>query len=49
MAFQYLKGACKQEGTDFFTLSDSNRTRGNNFKLEEKRVRSDAGRQFCTQ
>ena len=32
-AFQYLKGAYKQEGERLFTRVDSDRTRGNGFKL----------------
>ena len=39
MAFQYLRGAYNQEGTQFFTRSDSDRTRGNGFKLKEGRFR----------
>ena len=31
-AFQYLKGACKQEGEQLFTRVDSDRTRGNGLK-----------------
>ena len=33
VAFQYLKGAYKQEGEWLFTRVDSNRTRGNGLKL----------------
>ena len=32
MAFQYLKGAYKQEGEQLLTWSNSDRTRGNDFK-----------------
>ena len=32
-AFQYLKGAYKQGGNQFFTRVDNSRTRGNGFKL----------------
>ena len=32
-AFQYLKGAYKQEGEQLFTRVDRNRTRGNGLKL----------------
>jgi len=38
-AFQYLMGDCKQEGNQFFTLMDSDRRRGNGFKLKERRFR----------
>ena len=33
VAFQYLKGAYRQEGERLFTRVDSGRTRGNGFKL----------------
>ena len=33
VAFQYLKGAYKQEGEQLFRRVDSDRTRGNGFKL----------------
>ena len=40
-AFQYLKGAYKQEGNQLFTRVDNCRTRGNGFKLKEGRFRLD--------
>ena len=40
-AFQYLKGAYKQEGSKFFERVDNSRTRGNGFKLKEGRFRLD--------
>ena len=40
-AFQHLKGNCKQEGKQLFTRVDSDRTRGNGFKLKERRLRLD--------
>ncbi len=38
-AFQYLKGDYKQEGNQLFRQVDSDRTRGNVFKLKEGRFR----------
>ena len=35
VAFQYLKEAYKQEGEQLFTRVDSDRTRGNGFKLRQ--------------
>ena len=49
MAFQYLKGSYKQEGERLFTKVDSNRTRGNGFKLRQGRFRLDIRRKFFTQ
>ena len=39
VAFQYLKKDYKQEGNQHFTRLDSDRTRGNGFKLKEGRFR----------
>ena len=49
MAFQYLKGANKQEGERLFVRVDSERTRGNGFKLRQGRFRLDMRRKFFTQ
>ena len=35
VAFQYLKGAYKQEGERLFMRVDGDRTRGNGFKLRQ--------------
>ena len=35
VAFQYVKGAYKQEGEWLFMRVDSDRTRGNGFKLRQ--------------
>ena len=47
-AFQYLKGAYKQEGSQPFTRVDNGRTRGNGFNLREGRFRLDIREKFFT-
>ena len=49
VAFQYLKGTYKQEGERLFMRVDSDRTRGNGFKMRQGRFRLDTGRKFFTQ
>ena len=49
VAFQYLRGAYKQEGEQLFMRVDSDRTRGNGFKLRQGRFRLDIRRRFFTQ
>ena len=49
VAFQYLKGANRQEGEWLFTRTDSNGTRGNGFKVRQGRFRLDMGRKFFPQ
>ena len=48
-AFQYLKEAYKQEREWLLTSVDSDRTRGNGFKLRQWRFWLDTGRKFFTQ
>ena len=48
VAFQYLKGAYKQEGEWLFMRVDSDRTKGNGLKLRQGRFRLDIGRKFFT-
>ena len=42
-AFQYLKGAYKQEGSQLFTKDDDGRTSGKCLKLMEERFKLDSG------
>jgi len=49
VAFQYLKGAYKQEGQRLFMRVDSDRIRGNGFKLRQRRFRLGIRRRFFTQ
>ena len=49
VAFQYLKGAYKQEGEQLFMRVGSDRTRGNGLKLRQGRFRLDIRRKFFTQ
>ena len=47
-AFQYLKGAYKQEGSKLFERVDNSRRRGNGFKLKDGRFRLCFRRKFFT-
>jgi len=49
VAFQYLKGAYKQEGEQLFTRVDSDRTEGNGLKLRQGKFRLDIRSKFFTQ
>ena len=47
-AFQYLKGAYEQEGSELFERVDNSRTRGNGSKLKEGRFRLHVRGKFFT-
>ena len=49
VAFQYLKGAYKQEVERLFMRVDSDRTRGNGLKLRQGKFRLDIRKKFFTQ
>ena len=48
-AFQCLKGAYKQEGSQLSEGVDNSRTRGNDFKMKEGRLRLDIMGRFFTE
>ncbi|GAB0179388.1 hypothetical protein GRJ2_000404100 [Grus japonensis] len=45
-AFQYLKGTYRKAGEGLFTMTGSDRTRSNGFKLKEGRFRVDIRKKF---
>ena len=47
-AFQYLKGAYKQEGSQLLGRVDNSRTRENGLKFKERRFRLDVREKFFT-
>ena len=49
VAFQYLKGAYKQEVEQLFTKVDNDRTRGSGLKLRQGKFRLDIRKKFFTQ
>ena len=49
VVFQYLKGAYKHEINQHFKQVDSDRTRGNDFKLKERRFRLDVRGKLFTE
>ena len=48
-AFQYLKGAYKQDGEQLFMRVNSDRTRGNGLKLRQAQFQLDIRMKFFTQ
>ncbi|KAJ7408946.1 hypothetical protein WISP_117627 [Willisornis vidua] len=46
--FQYLKGPYKKQGEECFIQADSDRKRGNGFKLQNGRLRLDVRKKFFT-
>jgi len=49
VAFQYLKGAYKQEGEQLLTWSNCDRTRGNDFKLKDGKFMLNVRKRFFAQ
>ena len=49
VAFQYSKGAYKQEGERLFMRVDGDRTRGNGLELRQRRFRLHIRKKFFTQ
>lgn len=49
MAFQYLKGPYKKKRGRDLTWANSDRTKGNSFKLKEEGFRTDLAKKLCTQ
>jgi len=47
-AFQYLKGAYREDGESLFSKACCDRTRSNGFKLKEGRFRLDIRKKFFT-
>ncbi|KFP26580.1 hypothetical protein N325_05138, partial [Colius striatus] len=46
--YKYLKGGCQEVGTSLFSIVDSNRTRGNEMKLEHKKFHLNIRKNYFT-
>jgi len=46
LVFNFLKGSCKKEGDRLFSRVCCDRTKGNDFKLKERRFRLDMRKEF---
>ena len=49
VSFQYMRGTYKQEEDQLFIQSNSDRMRGDSFKLKEERFRLDIRRKYFIQ